>query len=135
MKTEEAIDFIKRYAAQTWDYWNCDHDSKVGKRLGALSGVTGYSPELDKAFAVLAAALAAGRGEENDPEPKKKKRRGMFCPVCMEAGVGPASGSRLAAVPLWQCRACGCKWTNPSYQEALAEVTETPEPQPERSET
>lgn len=53
-----ALKFIQQYADTTWDYWNNDQDSKVGKRLGAMSGGTGYSPELDAVWRILAEAEA-----------------------------------------------------------------------------
>ncbi len=44
-----AITDLREYAAATWDYWETDHDAKVGKRLKALSGgLPKYDARIDE---------------------------------------------------------------------------------------
>lgn len=47
-----AIEILRQYASKTRDYWDRDEDSKVGKRLAAMSGeLKGYDVDVDEALA------------------------------------------------------------------------------------
>lgn len=51
-EANEALDTVVGWAALTREYWDADADTKVGKRLIALSGsLAGYAPEIDAVHA------------------------------------------------------------------------------------
>lgn len=50
---EEALRVMKYWSGETHKKWDADEDSKVGKWLAAMSGVTGILSDIDDALADL----------------------------------------------------------------------------------
>lgn len=55
-----AIETLRKYASETRDYWDSDLDAKVGKRLAAMAGRTGYNHAIDAVLALRKPEIVGG---------------------------------------------------------------------------
>ena len=67
-KLREALWTYKRVAAEAFDHWDADRDSKVGKTLRAMAGdLRGYRADLDAALATFVVDPSHARGPIQPP--------------------------------------------------------------------